>query len=134
MHHSSAPPTIDGGLTRIWDEESTASRVLPKSRKRDPIDTNAVRAIQAGEPMIYAIRARTGELKIGCTTDLMQRHAVLGGELLGFKFGDFDEEAEIHRSLNASCIRGREWYADTAEVIGFINELREPFGLEPLAA
>lgn len=134
MHHSSAPPTTESGLVRIWDEEPTASRILPKSGKRDPMDTQAVRAIQGGEPMIYAIRARTGELKIGCTTDLMQRNAVLGGDLLGFKFGDFDEEAEIHRHLSASCIRGREWYAPTPEVIGFINELREAFGLEPLAA
>lgn len=94
----------------------------------------ALGALQSGQPMIYAASVAGGLIKIGCTIDVYRRMCQIHGDILGFRFGDRDEEQEIHRSLVAHVHHGREWYYPTPEVIGFVNELREPFGLELLAA
>lgn len=123
----------DQGLSPWADD--TATQVRNRARVYRPYGLGPlIREFQAGEPLIYAMELADGTIKIGCTRDLARRRSQLDGELLGFKFGDFDEERAIHRSLAASCIRAREYYSRTPQVVAFINELREPFDLEPLAA
>jgi len=91
-------------------------------------------AVQGGELVIYAAWVPGGLVKIGCTSDLYQRLNQLRGELIGFRFGGFAEEADVHRSLKPHVAEGREWYHPTPAVIAFANELREGLGMEPIAA
>lgn len=117
-----------------FDGDGTATRVIPLVPYERRGRREAIMAIQGGRPMIYAARVEDGLIKVGCSTDIYRRMAQLHGDLLGFRFGDMDEEREIHASLAAHVHHGREWYYPTLEVIAFVNELRQSFGLEPIAA
>ena len=52
-----------------------------------------------------------------------------------FRFGDYDDEQAVHRSLAAQRIEGkREYYHPTPEVLAVVNEMRSDLGLPVLAA
>jgi hypothetical protein len=91
-------------------------------------------ALQGGRHVIYALRLPDDVIKIGCCADLAMRASQLHGQILGFRFGDFDEEREIHQQLRAHVARGREYYHPRPEVIAVVNELRDEFGLPHIAA
>lgn len=110
---------------------STVTRLLPYERhgKRE-----ALLALQQGRPMVYAARVEDGLIKIGCSIDIYRRMIQLRGELLGFMFGDLDDERMIHETLAADLNHGREWFNPTPAVMAVVNDLRAGLGLEPLAA
>lgn len=117
--------TEDGyAVSGIWQSAS-----LPRLAKYP-----AVRALQAGHHVIYALRLRDGIIKIGCCKDLANRSSGLGGQILAFREGDFAEELEIHRSLIEHRAHGREYYHPVPAVIAVVNEMRQHFDLPPLEA
>ena len=135
MHDSTLSPDGYEQMYSLYRRDDMSTRTQKRVKVNRPHGLgNILRAFQAGEPMIYALELDDGTIKVGCTTDLAHRRSQLGGDLIGFKFGDFDEEADIHRSLRASRAHGREYYGRTAEVLEFVNELREPYGLAALAS
>jgi hypothetical protein len=95
----------------------------------------AINAVIAGRRVVYAMRMPDGAIKIGCTSNLANRSYCLHGEILGFRFGGFDEERVILAHLRPHRVRGYEYFRpDAPEVLEVVNEMREPFGLPPLAA
>ena len=85
-------------------------------------------------PVVYAIQ--TGDLiKIGHTTNLAKRAAVLGGysNLLAWRPGTLDDEQAIHASLHGVAVRGREYYPAVPQVLAVVNEMRNGLGLAVLA-
>lgn len=92
----------------------------------------ALTMLFGGKTVIYAMRVPGNLVKIGCTSQIVHRRIELRGEILGLREGDFDEESELHKSLREHVHHGREWYHPTAAVLSVVNEMREPFGLEPL--
>lgn len=118
-----------------FSDAPTATRVSSTTQVyRARESSAAVTSLQAGELMVYAMRVDGGLIKIGCTKNLARRRSQLDGELLGFMFGDFDDEASIHASLAEHVHHGREWYFPTDAVLSAVNGMRETFNLEPLAA
>lgn len=113
----------------------TATRVGGKRTRTESIGRGeAIDALFAGKQMIYAIRMPDGIIKIGCTGNVRQRRNWLKGDILGLMPGDFSDELEIHHLLREHVHHGREWYNPTPAVLAVVNRMREPFGLEPLAA
>ena len=85
-------------------------------------------------PVVYAFHA--GDLiKIGYTTNLAHRAAVLGGysHLLAWRSGTFDDEQAIHASLAGLAVQGREYYPADPRVLAVVNEMRNSLGLPVLA-
>lgn len=131
--HTFDAPVLDQGCSAFQNDATT--HITRRAKKYRPYGLGPiVRDFQNGEPIIYAIELADGTVKVGCTRDLALRRCQLQGDLLGFRFGDFDEEKAIHRTLRASLSAKREYYYRTPEVIAFVNELRDAFDLEPLAA
>lgn len=77
--------------------------------------------------MIYFLRRANGDIKIGTTTRFYTRKGQLQGEhgpleLLGYMEGDAVAERELHARFS-SLRRGRgEWFAESAELLGFVRE------------
>lgn len=125
-----------------WAEGNTDTRT--SGATRSPVEkrerTAAIAALTRGRQVVYA--AHIGPvIKIGCTGNLALRLATLKSynsahavDLLGFTFGDFPDEAEIHKQLRDHVARGREYYHPTAEVVSVVNGMREGYGLPPLTA
>lgn len=104
----------------------------PQRKRR--MQLAALRLVSQAGQVVYAIRTKDGLIKIGCTGDIAQRTNVIGHEVLGLMFGDFDDEAAIHDRLVPYRAKGHEWYHPTPEVLAVVNEMRADLGLEPLAA
>ena len=107
--------TTDGGYTSSGVFENPVGRSFAKSP--------SLRALQAGERVVYAMRLPDGVIKIGCCKDLANRSSMLHGQILGFRFGDFEDEKAIHATLVKHRARGREYYRPTPEVMAVVNEL-----------
>jgi len=122
--------------TNLWADEPTASRYTDRRIPRETyLRCHAVRALQNGRSMLYAFRLADGIIKIGCSRDVARRiNAYPGADILAFRFGDFEDEQALHRSLAASVARGREYYHPTPEVLAVVNEMRADFRLEALAS
>lgn len=103
----------------------------PLSRGKDRAE--ALRALTMDRTVVYAMRLRDGLIKIGCSSQVWHRRAVLSGELLAFRFGDFDDEAAIHASLKQHRARGHEFYHPTAEVMAVVNAMRDDWNLPHIA-
>lgn len=95
-------------------------------------------SIQRGESFVYALITRELAVKIGVSTNLMNRKGAVGfggGErFVGFMPGDFAVEQRIHRSLDEPGLRiygTREYYYPLPGVLPAINEMREWMGLRP---
>lgn len=119
----------------IWEDEpsrpSAGRRVMVEKHDQ----ARAIMALTAGMQVVYALRLTDGTIKIGCTSNLAKRrNHYVGCEVLGFRPGDFEDEAEIHRTLKPHRARGFEYYHPTAEVIAAVNALRDHFGLPHIAA
>lgn len=117
---------VEGGYAApaLWDNQREAPHTLSPT----------MRALHAGERMIYAMRLPDGVIKIGCCSNLANRRSQLHGQILGFRPGDFDDERVIHADLKPHRARGREYYHATTEVMAVANELRDEFGLPHIAA
>lgn len=118
----------------MYFDGATEVRVTRLNRWEHHGRREALLSFQAGRPVIYAAWVDGGLVKIGCTTDLYHRLSAIKGDLIGFRFGDFDEEREIHQQLADHVHHGREWYNPTPAVIAVANEFREALGLDPIAA
>ena len=96
------------------------------SRTRGLQRAEALRALQQGRPVVYAVRMADGIIKIGCSRNLAQRRRSIGpeSEVLGFRFGDEADEAEIHERLAPHRARAIEYYHPTPEVLAVVNGLR----------
>jgi hypothetical protein len=123
------------------DERATLEPVpghrIPKGNALRREQNAALRAMQAGQTFVYAVRFPDGIIKIGCSTNLAQRfnqYRVDKGELLGFMPGDYALEQEIHQTLRDDRARGREWYHPTPGVIAIVNEMRDGFDMPHIAA
>lgn len=97
-----------------------------------PAERNA--AMRAFGSVVYACRLPDGVIKIGHTGDLATRTRAIGGELLAFVPGTFDDEHAIHARLADHVHHGREWYFPTPGVLAVVNEMRARLGMEPVAA
>ena len=133
MNHltSTEPVEIDHGHNPFASE--TVTRIYSASGYKMG-QKAAIHALQQGRSMLYAMRTPDGLIKIGITTDLVQRRMNIRGEILGFRFGDLADELTIHHSLSTHVHHGREWYNATPEVLAVVNEMRAEFNLEPIAA
>lgn len=116
----------DDGYARSEMWQNVGETTLPRK--------TALRALQNGKRVIYAMSLPCGSIKIGCCNDLANRASQLHGKILGFRPGDIPEEMDIHRSLRAHVSRGREYYHPHPAVIAFVNELRDEFDLPHIAA
>jgi len=95
----------------------------------------AIRAIQQGHPMLYALRLSDGAIKIGCSRDIANRRRQFrGSEVLGVRFGEEDEEQAIHATLVPHRARAWEYYHPTPAVMAVVNQMRDEFGLPHIAA
>lgn len=105
-------------------------------RRRDLDRAQAIRSIQQGEPMVYAMRLTDGIIKIGCSRDVASRRKCVGAdaEILAFRFGDEVDEQAIHETLIPHRARAWEYYHPTPEVLAVVNDMREEFGLPHIAA
>jgi Meiotically Up-regulated Gene 113 (MUG113) protein len=78
-----------------------------------------------GGYVYFVQNERTGLIKIGTTKNVEHRIKQLCSEykanatLLGFVWGRFTLEAELHRRFAAYCERG-EWFAPSDELLTFI--------------
>lgn len=114
-----------------------AKTAPPESQHLRKQRNDAIRLLQAGESVVYAVRFPDGIIKIGCTTDLPQRLSTVckgGGHLVGFMPGDYVLEQEIHGTLREHRHHGREWYHAVPAVIAIVNEMRDGFDMPHLAA
>lgn len=107
---------------------------LPGRRNR--FRAEAVRSLTAGRSVVYALRLTSGEIKIGCSSDLANRRRYVGAgaEIIGFVFGEYEDEQAIHTRLVPHRSRGREYYHPTPEVMAVVNEMRDYFHLPHIAA
>ena len=111
------------------------TRISPRNRSERVEQTRAIKAITAGKHTIYAVQFPDGVIKIGCTGDLAARYNAYvadGGQIVGFRFGGFDDELALHKTLEPHRARAREWYHPTAEVLAVVNAMRESFNMPPL--
>lgn len=119
----------------VWAPEPTATRACGKRTRYESAErAQAIRALQGDQLVVYAVQQSDGVIKIGCTSNLAQRRSYLDGELLAFRFGDFDAERGVHQTLRSSVAHGDEYYHPTPEVLAVVNEWREAFGLPALGA
>jgi hypothetical protein len=83
-------------------------------------------------------------IKIGCTSNPANRFKNLRTDdmepkdrpsfrILGFKFGDLEEEQTIHASLAAHTVKGREYYSAHPDVLAIVNDWRADLGRDPIA-
>lgn len=114
----------------MYAATETSLSTTPKARAYDR--ASAIRALVGDSPVVYAVRLDNGLIKIGYTGNLPRRRNQLGGEIIGFRAGDLDDEQGIHDTLVEHRARGREYYHPTAPVLAIVNELRRPFGLPDL--
>lgn len=91
----------------------------------------ALRLVQQGKQMVYALAMPDGTVKIGCSAHLHVRARKLGGRIIAFKFGDFTDEKAIHDRLKAHLDHGCEWYRPTPEVMAEVLAMRKEFGISP---
>lgn len=90
--------------------------------------------------VVYAAQLADGMIKIGWTEHFGDRLRYLKAytgqdvKLLGFRFGDRDDEQDIHARLTEHVARGREYYHPTPEVLVVVNDMRDRLGMEPIAA
>lgn len=131
------------GLSRFWGAVNLVSAGATSSfgKQRNRRETKAgrghdraeaLRAILGNRSAIYAIRTKAGDIKIGCTTRLWMRVNEVGGEILAFRFGDFDEEWSIHASLRQHVARRQEYYHPAPEVMAVVNAMRDEWNLPHL--
>lgn len=99
--------------------------------------TEAIRTVQSMAPrLIYAIRTKDDLVKIGSSSNLLERMKHIKGgtaELLAIKPGDWSDERDIHRRLAGHATDGREYYFPSPTVLRVVNEMRVPLGLDPIA-
>lgn len=132
-HYGPSEPLGIDNRNGLYADLETETQIVRRIGGKRPVETNeVVRAFQNGELMIYAMRVPVDVIKIGCTSNLVRRRQWLKGDLLGFKFGDYAEERDIHHLLMDHRHHGREYYHPTPAVLAVVNEMREPFQLEPL--
>ena len=92
----------------------------------------ALQTLQGDRLMLYAMRTSDGLIKIGCSSNVAQRHYEFGKDFLALRFGDFDDEAATHERLKPHRARGREQYHPVEAVLAVVNEMRAEFGQPPL--
>lgn len=131
--------SLHGGYATsgIWHDSDDSGTSVGHARIRsEQADrAQALRALQGDAQVLYALRLTDGTIKIGCTSNLAQRHrSYPGAQILAFMPGDFEDEAAIHESLREYRARGWEYYHASPEVIAVVNAMRDEFGLPHLAA
>lgn len=104
-----------------------------RSKTEKAAQSRLIKALTAHLPaVIYAVRLADGTIKIGCSSNFAQRLRSFrsqGGEVLGFRAGDFDDEAAIHDTLIDHRARGREYYHPTSPVLDVVNQMRDEYQL-----
>lgn len=80
------------------------------------------------EGWVYYMRIN-GRIKIGYTTNLRQRSRNYppGTELLAVEPGDRDLEARRHAQFSRSLAQGREWFAESEDLVQHISALAEQY-------
>lgn len=96
----------------------------------------AIDAVIGDRSVVYAIRLADGIVKIGCTANFRSRRRQFGSgtRFLAFRFGDVEDEQEIHGRLVAHRARGREYYHPAPEVLAVVNQMRDEFNLPHIVA
>lgn len=118
----------------IWRDEATATRSTGARVRTELNDRGrAIDALVQGRQVVYAFRLADGTIKIGCTSNLRaRRNHYVGSDILGFMFGDYEDEQAIHVELVQHRARGHEYYHPTPEVLAVVNDMRDTFGLHRL--
>ena len=80
------------------------------------------------EGWVYYMRIN-GRIKIGYTTNLRQRSRNYppGTELLAVEPGDRDLEVRRHAQFSRSLAQGREWFAESEDLVQHISALAEQY-------
>lgn len=129
--HSSALPA-----TPESEQETPRKRPGPVETPamRNGERAKALRALTQGLSVVYAMRLPDGVIKIGCSTDLAGRRRCVHAEaeILGFRFGELEDERAIHAILAPHRVRGREWYEPHPAVLDVVNEMRAEWNLPPI--
>lgn len=125
--------------TLYGDRPAEGTKIGPRRMNYEKVEqSRAIRALLAGiDSVVYAVQFPDGTVKIGCSGNLAQRIRNFrgkGGEVIGFRAGDFDDEKAIHDSLIAYRVRGREYYRPSIEVMAVVNAMRDEWNLPHVAA
>lgn len=89
---------------------------------------------QANASLLYAMRTDDRLVKIGCSSNLAQRHYEFGFKFLAIQVGTFEDEAALHQRLRSQVARGQEFYHPTPEVLRIVNEMRASIGQKSLTS
>lgn len=118
-------------MPRVRVNRGTAFSDVEAERKAtaEISSPQALAAISAAGDVVYAVKLEDGLIKIGHTKRLHIRRAQLQGKMLGFKFGTYDDEQDVHNALQAYTAHGREYYHPTPEVLEVVNEWRAELDL-----
>lgn len=87
-------------------------------------------------PVVYFVRTDSGLIKIGHTVDLANRIKAYGGwrTLLAVQPGTRDDEHALHVRFADDLAEGREFFRASTGLLAYVNDVREPLGMEPVAA
>lgn len=96
-----------------------------------------IESMQQGEQFVYALITREGSVKIGCSSNLMNRKSGIGfggvKHFIGWQPGGFPDERAIHEALTEHRIYGtREYYYPVPELLPTINAMRGWMGIRPM--
>ena len=84
-------------------------------------------------PLVYFAR-RDRLVKIGWTTHLDKRMQAMQANVLATEPGDIVDERRLHRRFGHLLAQGKEWFHPGADLIAYINVLREAAGASPITA
>ena len=82
-------------------------------------------------PLVYFAR-RERLIKIGTTTQLVKRMKAIPARALATEPGDIVRERQLHQQFDHLLAAGREWFHPGAELVLYINGLREVAGVPPI--
>lgn len=107
---------------------------------RMPRALSKTRALRNLGPVVYALRLDDDIIKIGYTTDLVDRERTVRrqgnsttSELLAVMLGTYNDEQALHARLEPFRAHGIEYYHPTPEVLAVVNEMRASIGMTALA-
>ena len=113
--------------TRLPDEHTENTDADPGDRadvyERPQRTTSYGWAMHA--PVVYYAES-DGLIKIGCTTNLMQRASTLTPErFLAVEDGDFEVESSRHGQFAHLLAKGKEWFYHAPDLSAWIESLPE---------
>jgi hypothetical protein len=135
MDHGSTPIRASEDPSCLYQPEPAEGTKYngPKRIHIEKIDqSRALRALLGGRSVVYAVRFPDGIVKIGTSEDLAARHRhfrAAGGEIVGFRFGDYADEQAIHATSESIALVGAS--TTTPQPKSSPSSTRDDFGMHP---